>query len=441
MLAFYTRLARDFGDVASYRLGPRLSVLLSHPDLIEQVLVTDNRNFIKNFGTRLLKPTLGNGLLLSEGDEWLKHRRLMQPLFSRQRIDSYAPMIVAATQRQIENWRDNPRRDLHQEMLQLTLTVVTQALLGSDSYANAAAVNQAAVAIQNDFNSRFQSAFPIPFWLPHPKNWRLRRQIRRLEVILQQFINERRQRKDDRDDLLSLLIRARDDSNQTGLSDRQLRDEVMTIFLAGHETTANALAWTWSLLIRHPQMFARLFDEVDAVLVGRPPTAADVARLTFIEHVFLESMRLYPPAYVIGREVQADYQIGGFTVPAGASLMMSQWVMHRDPRFFERPEEFDPDRWKEAELRKRTKYAYFPFGGGPRVCIGNSFALFEAVLVIATVAQEYEIATAGEPTEMIPSVAVTLRPKGGVPALVTRRCEKGQQQRARVTQKLEGQVR
>jgi cytochrome P450 len=421
MLGFYTRVAREFGDVAGYRLGPRRSVLVSRPDLIEQVLVTDNRKFIKNFGTRLLRPTLGNGLLLSEGDSWLKQRRLIQPLFSRQRIDSYGDMIVAATVRQIESWTAEPQRDLHADMMQLTLNVVTQVLLGAGSEANSQAVNAAAVAIQGDFNSRFQASFPVPFWLPHPRNWRLRKQVQRLDTILQAVIDERRSRPSGHDDLLTRLIQARDEGDQTGMTDRQLRDEMMTIFLAGHETTANALAWTWHLLMRHPQVAARAVQEIETVLAGRLPTAAEVPQLAFVEQVLLESMRLYPPAYVIGREALEDIEIDGYHVSAGTSVMMSQWVMHHDPRYFSDPDAFLPERWSDNEFRKQIRHAYFPFGGGPRVCIGNTFAIVEAVLILATILPRFQLAPIGENRPIPPVVAVTLRPRDGVPALATRR--------------------
>lgn len=420
MLGFYSRLARDYGDVAGYRLGPRRSVLLTHPDLIEQVLVTDNRNFIKNYGLRLLKPTLGDGLLLSEGDFWLRQRRLIQPLFQRQAVESYAPVIVEHAERMLDAWRSEGNRDLHGDMMKLALGIVTKALLDVDAGDRSSAVGEAANAIQADFNSRFQSAVPPPFWLPHPRNWRLKRHVRKLDAVLQDIISRRRTEVRDRGDLLSVLVRVRDEVDHCGMSDRQIRDEVMTLFLAGHETTANALSWTWYLLATHPEVECRLLTELNAVLSDRLPTAADVPRLMYTEQVILEAMRLYPPAYVIGRQPIQDCTIGGYRVPAGCSVMMPQWVVHRDARFFERPDEFDPDRWNNGMSRRLPKYAYFPFGGGPRVCIGNSFAMLETILVLATVIPRFHIALAGVPP-VVPWPSVTLRPRYGIHAVVRRR--------------------
>lgn len=416
-LAFYTRCAREFGDVVQYRLGPRRVVLVNHPDLIEQVLVTENRKFIKHYGVRLLRPTLGDGLLTSDGDFWLRQRRLMQPAFQKQRIETYAGMMVDATQKMLARWRPGESRDLHADMMQLALSIVSQALLDVDAGDKSREAGQAIEAIMQDFNSRFQSALPPPFWLPIPRNFALRRQVRRLDAVINEIIRERRRDTRERGDLLSVLIRARDEHDQTGMTDRQLRDEVMTLFLAGHETTANALAWTWYLLASHPAVEARLLDEFERVLAGRPPCSADVSRLPYTEQVILESMRLYPPAYVIGRETVEDVTLGGYRIPPRRSVIMSQWVMHRDPRFFERPEEFDPDRWSDGLLRRLPKYAYFPFGGGPRVCIGNSFALLETLLVVATVVPRFQFSLAAD-CPVVPWPSVTLRPQYGIRAVV-----------------------
>jgi len=420
MLAFYTRMARDYGDISAFRFGPRKLVLLNHPDLIEHVLLTENRNFTKHFALHLLRPTLGNGLILSEGDFWLRQRRLVQPAFARQRIEAYAPIFVEHAERMLAGWRDGQSRDLHNDMMKLTLGIVAKTLLDVDTGDQADAVSEAADGIMVDFNSRFLSAFPPPFWLPHPRNLALKRHVRRLDAIILKVIGERRAEKCDHGDLLSLLIEARDEGDNTGMTDRQLRDEVMTMFLAGHETTANALSWTWYLLAQHPQAEARLHAELESVLGGRSPTAADVPRLPYTEQVILESMRLYPPAYVIGRQPIHDCAIGGYHVPAGASVLISQWVLHRDPRYFERPEEFDPDRWSDGLIRRQPKYTYLPFGGGPRACIGNSFAMLEAVLAVATVASRFRFQLVpGAP--VVPWASITLRPRHGLQVVVQRR--------------------
>jgi cytochrome P450 len=418
-LGFLTRCARQYGDVASFRLGPRRIYLLSHPDLVEQVLVTEARHFVKHYVLHLLRPVLGNGLLLSEGTFWLRQRRLMQPAFLRPRIEGYADLMVRRTVRMLEGWREGQVLDLHAEMVRLTLGVTVEALLGIDLTGDSSEVSRAVDVLMEDFNARFESAFPPPEWLPTPRNLRLRRAVRVLDGVIHDIIRRRRASGGAGNDLLSVLLRARDEEGG-GMTDRQLRDEVMTLFLAGHETTANALAWTGYLLAQHPQVEARLAAEVADVLGGRPPAAADLPRLGFAERVVLESMRVYPPVYAFGRRAVRPCVIGGYEVPAGSTVMLSQWVLHRDGRFFERPEEFDPDRWAGEGARRVPKYAYFPFGGGPRVCVGNGFALAESVLVLATLAGRFRWALV--PGKAVkPWPAVTLRPAEGIPVVVSRR--------------------
>src|SRR5262249_47377798 len=267
------------GDVVSFRLGPKQLVLLNHPDFIEQVLVTDNRNFIKHYAFRLLRPTLGDGLVISDGEFWLRQRRLMQPAFSRQRIDAFGPTIVDYTTRMIDSWRPGSTRDLHADMTKLAMSIVTKSLLDVDTGDSARVVSKSVDVLMEDFNDRFQSAFPPPFWLPIPRNLHLGRHVRRLDAIIHEIIRQRRAEAHDRGDLLSMLVRARDESDNPGMTDKQVRDEVMTLFLAGHETTASALSWMWHLLARHPEVETRLQAELDTVLGGRPPTAADIPRL------------------------------------------------------------------------------------------------------------------------------------------------------------------
>jgi cytochrome P450 len=420
MLAFYTRISREYGDVVSFRLGPKQLVLLNHPDFIEQVLVTENRNFIKHYAFRLLRPTLGDGLVISEGDFWFRQRRLMQPAFSRQRIDAFAPTIVDYTTRMMESWRPGSTRDLHADMTKLAMSIVTKTLLDVDTGDSARVVSKSVDVLMEDFNDRFQSAFPPPFWLPVPRNLHLKRHVRRLDAIIHDVIRQRRTEAHDRGDLLSMLVRARDEADNTGMTDKQLRNEVMTLFLAGHETTASALSWMWHLLARHPEVEARLHAELDTVLGGRPPTAADIPRLTYTEQIVLETLRLYPPAYVIGRQPLEDCTIGGYRIAAGTSILISKYVTQRDPRFFERPDEFDPDRWNDGLIRRLPKYTYFPFGGGPRICIGNAFAMLEAMLVVATVAQRFHFDWAAEPA-VIAWPSITLRPRYGIHMVVRAR--------------------
>lgn len=420
-LAFYTRIAREYGDVVSYRFGPHRVMLVSHPDLIEQVLVTDNKSFSKHYALRLLIPILGQGLLTSEGNFWLRQRRLIQPAFSRQQVESYAGVMLDHTHRLLGAWRDGQTRDLHADMMQLALGIVSKTLLDVDAGDRYHEVAASIDTILNDFDARFQSAFPPPFWLPLvPQNIRLKRAIHRLDTIIGRIIAQRRAEGAGRGDLLSQLIQARDADDQTGMTDRQLRDEVMTLFLAGHETTANALAWTWYLLATHPVIESRLYDELRTVLAGREPTVADVPRLTFTSRILQESLRLYPPAYSFGREAIADVELGGYRVPKGTTVILSQWVTQRDSRFYQHPERFDPDRWTPEFTKTLPKYAYFPFGGGPRICVGNTFALLESTLILATIASRFRF-TLVPGTDVRPRASVTLRPHHGITCILHHR--------------------
>jgi cytochrome P450 len=306
-------------------------------------------------------------------------------------------------------------------MMQLALGIVSKTLLDVDAGDRYSEVASAIEVILNDFDERFRSAFPPPFWLPLvPRNRRLKEAVRRLDTIIETIIGQRRAERGDRGDLLSLLVEARDEEDATGMTDRQLRDEVMTMFLAGHETTANALAWTWSLLATHPAIADRLREELASVLDGRSPTAGDVPNLVYTGQILQEALRLYPPAYTFGREATEDVDLGGYRIRKGTTILISQWVMHRDPRFFDRPDEFDPDRWSNVRGKNIPRYAYFPFGGGPRTCVGNSFAMLEATLVLATIAARFQMTLA--PGALIaPRASVTLRPQNGVRCVIHRR--------------------
>jgi cytochrome P450 len=409
MLGFFEECFREHGDAAYFRVANRRSMLLSHPDDIERVLVTENRRFIKNYALIFLKPLLGNGLLLNEGQSWLRQRRLIQPAFSRQRVESYAPVMAECTERLLDEWGDGETHDIASAMMQLTMTIAGRTLLGIDVGQRFSDVARCLEAVMHDFLARFGAAVPLPYWMPTLRNVRLRWTITRLDRILQQLIDERRAATTHGGDFLSLLLGARDEEDGSRIPDRQIRDEVMTMFLAGHETTANALSWTWYLLAQHPRIQERVEAEARNVLGGRRPTAAEVPKLVFCEQVVREAMRLYPPAYVVGRRPLEDVTIGRHFIPAGTNVLMSQWIVHRDERWFADPLQFIPDRWADGSLSGLPKYAYFPFGGGPRVCIGNTFAMFEAPLVLAMMAARFSLKLVAEgPIRIQP--AVTLRP-------------------------------
>jgi cytochrome P450 len=409
ILGFFEQCAREHGDAAYFRVGYRRSMLLSHPDDIERVLVTENRRFHKNYALRFLRPLLGNGLLLNEGQSWLRQRRLIQPAFARPRVESYTPAMIECVERLIAPWRDGQTIDIVAAMMQLTMSIASRTLLGIDVGSQFREVESCLDDVMQDFLYRFRAALPLPPWLPTPRNLRLKATIRKLDCILQELIDERRAAGVVGNDFLSLLLHARDEDDGRGISDRQIRDEVVTMFVAGHETTAVTLSWTWLLLAQHPEIQERASAEARRVLDGKSPSPDDVNRLVFCDSVIRESMRLYPPAFVIGRRSAEDVTIGNHFIPAGTNVLMSQWVVQRDPRWFADPMEFDPDRWTNGSSERLPKYAYFPFGGGPRLCIGNTFALFEATLVVALIASRFRLELLTEvPIRMQP--AVTLRP-------------------------------
>ena len=418
-LNFLTQCARQYGDIFALRFGPRRTFVLTHPDFIEEVLVTQNYKFSKHFALRMNPLVLGKGLLTSEGNFWLRQRRLAQPAFARACLAGYAPAMVDATQRMLAEWGPGQTREIYADMMALTLAITARTLFNADVEGGAAEVGQAMQFLQEHFLEQFHSLILLPMWLPTLQNWHVRRAVRRLDDVIFGFIRHRRQNGTTNNDLLSMLLHARDEDGSQ-MTDQQLRDEAMTLFLAGHETTALVLSWSWYLLSQHPEVEQRMAEEVRTVLAGRPPTVADVPKLPVIEQVVLESMRLYSPAYVIGREALEDCEIGGYHVPCGTSIFMPQWVVHRDPRFFDDPCSFHPERWTAAFQKQLPKFAYFPFGGGPRLCIGNAFAMMEMVLVLALIAQKYHFTLkSGHVVE--PWAGFTLRPKTGLPALLMAR--------------------
>ena len=417
MLGFFTHCNREYGDLVALRFGTRHVYLATHPDIVEQVLVTENRQFGKSYVFELLRPMLGNGLVNSEGEFWLRQRRLMQPAFSRASINGYAGTILESIRRIIEPWKSGETRDLHREMNRLALAVVGKALMDVDLGNIDDEISKPLEESFRDFSHRFESLWHFPHWIPTPRNRRAIRNVRKLDEVVNRIIRQRRQEPADHGDLLSKLIHARDEVDQTGMTDKQLRDEVMTLFLAGHETTANALAWTWFLLAQSPTAEQALVAELNSVLGERLPDVADLPNLRFTEAVVKESMRLYPPVYAFSRRVLADTTIQGFHIPARTAVIMSQWVIQRDPRWWTNPERFEPERWLTSSEKERPQYAYFPFGAGPRGCIGNQFAMLEATLAVATIASRFHFELVA-PEKVKPWPSVTLRPAGGIRAIV-----------------------
>jgi cytochrome P450 len=411
LLGLYERTVRECGDVATLNFGFRRIYFISHPDLIERVLT--GKGFTKHYALRFNRMLLGDGLLTSEGEFWLKQRRLIQPPFLRQRVLEHAGVMAEIAAKYATKWRPGETHDIHKEMRELTMAIAAKTLFGADvGQREGAAVAEALVDVMAGFEDRLFSLFRLPEWFPTISNIRAWFAVRRLDNVLYDII--RSAHKDGpRGDLLSILQHARHEGDGTRMSEKQLRDEAMTLFLAGHETTALALTYTLYLLARHPQVAEELRAELKAVLDGKPPTVDDLPKLKFTEQVVLESMRLYPPAYAIGRQATAPCELGGYHLPEGGTVVMAQWVVHRDPRWWDEPNVFRPHRWTEQMHSKLHRFAYFPFGGGPRVCVGNTFAMVEMVLVLAVLASKWRFEYAGK-GEIGFRPKMTLSPDGPV---------------------------
>ncbi|MDE3153687.1 MAG: cytochrome P450 [Acidobacteriota bacterium] len=418
-LAFLPALAHQYGDVSAFMVGPVPIVLLNHPDYVRDLLVTHEWNFVKGPGLERTKRLLGEGLLTSEGELHRRQRRLAQPAFHRQQVETFASTMVDYAVRTRERWADGQTVDVLHEMMRLTLAIVGKTLFDAEVEAEAGEIGAALTEAVESFVTFASPITLVLDRLPTPRSRRFARARARLDDTIFRMIDRRRALGSARDDLLSRLLQAQD-ADGGGMSDELLRDEAMTLFIAGHETTANALTWTWHLLSQAPAEEARLHEELDRVLGGRLPALADVAALSYTEMIFTEAMRLYPPAWIMGRRVVTEHHVGGFRLPRNAVAVASQWVMHRDPRFYPDPEVFRPERWTPEARAARPRFAYFPFGGGSRLCIGEPFAWLEGVLVLATIAQQWRLR--GVPGHrVVPQPKITLRPKGGLPMTLARR--------------------
>jgi cytochrome P450 len=418
---FFMNLARQHGDVVWYRLAGTDVYQINHPDYIQELLVSNIHTYHKGRLDKLiLSQTLGNGLLLSEGDFWKRQRKLAAPAFHSKRIEAYAETMVNFTGRIMAGWQTGTAIEMHREMTRLTLYIVSKTLYDADVTEAADGIGELVTTLAHIGNKQYVQGFVPPKWLPIPQVTEARQAVTALNQIIMPIIEARRQSGEDRGDLLSMLLMAQDEDGSQ-MTDQQVRDEAVTLFLAGHETTSNALSWAWALLSEHPEAEAQLHAELDSVLGGRLPTFADLPRLPYTDAVFKEAMRLYPPAWALtGREPQEDVQLGGYTIPKGSVIIAFPYIVHRDGRWFENPEAFRPARWLDGLEKRIPKYAYFPFGGGPRVCVGNQFALMEGKLILAAMASRYRFRR----TERGPlgyDAAITLRPQGGLPMRVEAR--------------------
>jgi len=411
----YIEQAREYGEVVRMRFFYLTVHFLYNPDHIEYVLSTNAKNFIKSRSLRtpFFRRLVGNGLLTSEGEEWKRQRRLAQPAFHRQRISGYGDVMVEYADRMICGWNPDESRDIHRDMMKLTLEIVVKTLFNADISGDADKVGRVLSKMVKPFASQATVKWILDNRLPTPTNRRFNADAREIDDIVFRLIAERRSSGADQGDLLSMLLAAQDEDGSQ-MTDRQLRDEVMTLFLAGHETTALTLSWAWYLLAQNPEVEKSFHAELDEVLDGRLPTVADMPRLKYTEKIAKESMRLYPPAYGVGREAIQEFELGGYRIPAKAQLFMFQWVTQRDPRFFPEPNRFSPERWTEEFTNSLPKYAYFPFGGGPRACIGNYFAMMEVVLLLATIGQRFRFSLLPDhQVSLMP--AMSLRPTDGIP--------------------------
>jgi cytochrome P450 len=410
---FLLRLSREYGDIVYFKIGRQPMYLLNRPDFIQDVLVTYHRNFIKSRILQRAKVLLGEGLLTNEGESHLRQRRLVQPAFYRDRLISYADTMATCGRTAAERWKPGETRDLAEEMMRVTLAIVGRTLFSKDVERDASEIGKALTDVLGTFDTLLLPFSSLIQRLPLPKFIRAKRAQKFLDRAIYKIIAERRANAADTGDLLSMLLFAVDEEGSGGMTDKQVRDEALTLFLAGHETTATALTWTWYLLSQNPRADEKMRSEIRSVLRDRLPGYNDLPKLRYTEMVLAESLRLYPPAWAIGREVKSSTRIYNYEVPKGAICLMSPYVMHRNPRYFPDPDRFDPDRFTQEAKQNRPKFAYFPFGGGPRTCIGERFAWMEGVLLLATIAQRWRFNLV--PNQVIePHPQITLRTLHGV---------------------------
>lgn len=417
-LRFVLDVARTYGDVAQYRVAHMRLYQVSHPAGVQRVLHDNHRNYSKDVPTfETLRSFLGNGLFTSDGEFWLRQRRLAQPAFHRRRVAAFGDLMTDATLEMLERWRPGVAQgrplDMAAEYMRLTLEVATRALFSTSVAGDVDRISRAITTLLDYVTFRFTFPFYPPLKVPTPRNRRFLEARATLDEIVYGIIAERRRNPGEHDDLLAMLMEARDEETGEGMSDKQLRDEVITLFLAGHETTANALTWASYLLSTHVEVARRLQAEVDEKLQGRVPTAADVPDLTYTRMVIDETMRLYPPVWVTNRRAREDDTVCGYRIPAGATVTLLPYVTHHDPAFWENPEGFDPERFAPERSAGRPEYAYFPFGRGPRQCIGKGFALLEMTLALALLSQRHELRLV--PGRKVDVMAMgTLRPRYGM---------------------------
>jgi len=420
-LGFLTRASRQYGDLVYFRVVRQHMYLVNHPDYVREILVANQSNFIKSRALQRAKVLLGEGLLTSEGQHHLRQRRLVQPAFHRERLAGYASAMSEWAVRWRERWQAGSTLDISQEMPHLTLSIVAKTLFSADVHSEASQIGAAMTTVLQMFRLLLMPFSEYMEKLPLPYVRRFEKARARLDSTIYGLIAKRRKSGEDTGDLLSMLLFAQDEESGGGrMTDEQVRDEALTLFLAGHETTANALTWTWYLLSQHPAVEQRLHAEIDRVLQGRTPELADVPQLLYAEMIMAEALRLYPPAWAIGRMATGPFELGGVQIPARSICILSPYLIQRDPRWFPDPEKFDPERWTPEARNARPKFSYFPFGGGARVCIGERFAWMEGVIVMAAIAQKWRLRLAPD-QRVEPLPLITLRVKNGLRMVIEAR--------------------
>lgn len=414
-----SQTAEEYGDAAHFQVGWLHAYLLNHPDHIQHVLQLNNRNYSKDtFQYNLLSAVTGKGLLTSDGKFWLRQRRLIQPAFHRSRLQALGPMITQATQKMLADWEvlsaDSTPIDVDAEMMQLTLEIVGKALFSADLSGTADRLTGAVLTALDHIIDQARNPIRLPSWIPTPRQRAFQEALNALDAAVYALIRERRstsatEKPEEEFDLLDMLLLAQDEQSGESMTDRQLRDEVITLIIAGHETVASALTWTWYLLAKNPEIYRNLIEHVTGVLGSKSPAIADLPDLSFVRMVFEEALRLYPPAWIITRKALEADRLNGLQISPGALMVISPYTIHRRPEYWIQPERFDPTRFEADTAAQRPRYAYIPFGGGPRLCIGDGFAYLEAQLIIACIAQKFQLELTS-PENVEPEPLVTLRP-------------------------------
>lgn len=421
-IRFFDENWRRYGDLVRFRLGPYVCHIVVHPDHVRQVLAQNRQNYVKGLGYAKTKDLLGEGLLTNEGAVWQRQRRVMQPAFTVHGVEPFATRIVEATHELLNRWDEildtgdgtAQTVDVHREMLNLAMRIIGTTMFGVDEGTTIGALVDAYESACAVLNQRLATFLELPHFIPTPLHRRFARAVRTLDRLVSEIVTARRKQPDGHADLLATLLSARDPETGAGMDPRQIRDELVTLFFAGHETSALALCWAWHLLGQHPEVEARLHAELAAVLDDRPPTVADLPHLPYTRMVLEETVRLYPPVWTFPRQAIAADMLSGYPIAAGSLIFPTQYLTHRHPDFWEDPERFDPERFAPERSAGRHPYAYYPFGGGPRTCVGIHFAQLETRLVLATIAQRFRLRPV--PGHVVaPTSLITLHPAGGLP--------------------------